>query len=88
VVKRFQPAWLRETLASAPPGSVERLLLDQGFAVRVGVQRPSASPATALAAVAVVLFLAAWLLGRDFRLTPPALYVTTSLTLRRNLHPS
>jgi hypothetical protein len=88
VVKRFQSTWLQETLASAEAGSVERLLLDQGFATRVVVRRPSIAPGTALAAIAVGLFLAAWLLGRDFRLTAPRLYVTTSLTLRRNQHPS
>jgi hypothetical protein len=87
VVKRFQATWLQETLAAVEVGSVERLLLDQGFATRVVVRRPSLAPATVLAAIAVGLFLAAWLLGRDFRLTAPRLYVTTSLTLRRNQHP-
>jgi len=103
VVKRFQESWVQETLAGAQPGSVERLLLDQGFAalvlpggeVPVGeaaggaiVMRPGAPALSYLAALAVGLFLAAFLLGRDFRLTPPALYVTTSLTLRRHQYPS
>ncbi len=35
VVKRFSDSWLRVTLASAPPGSIQRLLLDQGRAVEV-----------------------------------------------------
>jgi hypothetical protein len=30
VVKRFSDSWLRVSLASAPPGSLQRLLLDQG----------------------------------------------------------
>jgi hypothetical protein len=88
VVKRFQVSWLEETLAAAPPGSVERLLLDQGFATRVRWEPASGRPWSALAAVATLLFLASFLFGPDFRLTPPHLYVTTRLTLRRSHHPS
>jgi hypothetical protein len=41
-----------------------------------------------LAAALVALFLASLLFGELFRLTPPGLCVTRSLTLRRNQHPS
>ncbi|MBN1837403.1 MAG: hypothetical protein JW820_16230 [Spirochaetales bacterium] len=97
VVKRFQESWVQETLAAAKEGSVERLLVDQGFAALVVAggegaragSRARGAPATAsLAGLAVGLFLATYLLGRDLRLTGAALCATTSLTLRRHQHPS
>ena len=103
VVKRYQESWLAETLAAPPPGSVERLLLDQGFPAVVTTNRSllggGAAERGALAphrtgsawigaSLAVVLFLAAFLFGREMRLTAPGLYVTTSLTLRRHQYPS
>lgn len=62
VVKRFSDSWLRLTLASAPPGSLERLLLDQGRAAEVRAMREtqlfdSARPLARGAAAALFLLV-------------------------------
>ncbi len=64
VALRFSESWLSRTLASAPPGSVERMLVDQGRAGtvrRVGEEQLARELAPWPRAAAVALFLLACL---------------------------
>lgn len=72
VVKRFSDSWLRMTLASAPPGSLQRLLLDQGRAGRVRRLRETqlfASSRPLARGAAATLFLLVLLLLEEIGLT-------------------
>jgi hypothetical protein len=71
VVKRFSDSWLRVTLASAPPGSIQRLLLDQGRAVEVLRMRETrlfASARPLARGAAAALFLLIFLLLEEIGL--------------------
>ncbi len=85
VVKQFKESWLPETLESAAPGSVARLLADQGFA-GTPVMSYAAEPVMryVISAVIIILFLLHFLVPRYFNLTASALYATRNLTLRRH----
>ena len=64
VARRFAESWLPRTLAAAPPGSVERMLVDQGRAAavrRVGEPQLLRELAPWPRAAAVALFLLACL---------------------------
>jgi hypothetical protein len=64
VARRFAESWLSQTLAAAPPGSVERMLADQGRAAavrRVGEPQLMRELAPWPRAAAVALFLLACL---------------------------
>ena len=64
VALRFAESWLPRTLAAAPPGSVERMLVDQGRAAavrRVGEPQLLRELAPWPRAAAVALFLLACL---------------------------
>jgi hypothetical protein len=85
VVKQFKESWLGATLAAAVPGSVPRLLADQGYAGAVQIER-STEPAGryGFSALLAVLFLLHFLVPRHINLTASALYATRNLTLRRH----
>jgi hypothetical protein len=72
VVKRFSDSWLRMALASAPPGSLQRLLLDQGRAGQVRRLRETqlfASSRPLARGAAATLFLLVLLLLEEIGLT-------------------
>jgi hypothetical protein len=85
VVKQFKESWLYATLEDAPPGSVARLLADQGFAGTLEMT-PAAEPVVryCISVVMIILFLLHFLVPRYFNLTASALYATRNLTLRRH----
>jgi len=84
VVKQFKESWLYAILEAARPGSVARLLADQGFAGTVEIA-PAPEPAAhyGFSGVLIILFLIQFLVPRHFNLTASALYATRNLTLRR-----
>jgi hypothetical protein len=64
VARRFPESWVRQTLAAAPPGSLERMLIDQGRAAaveRVGEPRLLRELEPWRRAAAVALFMLACL---------------------------
>jgi hypothetical protein len=84
VVKRFSDSWLRVTLASSPPGSLQRLLLDQGRAGEVRFCRETelARAARPLArGVTATLFLLVLLLLEEIGLTAAGLSGKRSFAL-------
>jgi hypothetical protein len=85
VVKQFKESWLYATLEASPPGSVARLLADQGFAGYLEVT-PAVEPAFrySLSGILIILFLLQFLIPGHFNLTASALYATRNLTLRRH----
>ena len=85
VVKQFKESWLYETLEAAPPGSVARLLTDQGFAGILEVATASEPVGRyGFSGVLIILFLIQFLVPRHFNLTASVLYATRNLTLRRH----
>jgi hypothetical protein len=84
VVKQFKEPWLRLTLEAAAPGSVARLLSDQGFAGMVDIGRAEEPTGRySIWSLLAVLFVLHFLLSGRFSLTVSPLYVTRNLTLRR-----
>jgi hypothetical protein len=85
VVKQFKESWLYATLDAASPGSVARLLADQGFAGTLEIA-PAAEAVGryGVSVLTIILFLLQFLVPRYFNLTPSLLYATRSLTLRRH----
>jgi hypothetical protein len=85
VVKQFKESWLHATLDAAAPGSVARLLADQGFAGTLEIA-PAAEPVSryGVSVLLIILFLLQFLVPRYFNLTASVLYATRNLTLRRH----
>jgi hypothetical protein len=84
VVKQFKESWLRSTVEAAAPGSVARLLSDQGYAGVVdigGTEEPMGR--YSVWSLLAVLFLLHFLLRGRFNLTVCPMYATRNLTLRR-----
>jgi hypothetical protein len=85
VVKLFKESWLYSNLDAASPGSVARLLADQGFAGTVEIA-PADDPVSryGISVLIIILFLMQFLVPRYLDLTASTLYATRSLTLRRH----
>jgi hypothetical protein len=85
VVKQFKESWLYATLEAARPGSVARLLADQGVAGILEVV-PAQEPVGryAVSVVLIILFLIQFLIPQHINLTASVLYATRNLTLRRH----
>ncbi len=86
VVKRYQPAWLSETLQGVQPGSVAGLLVDQLRPVRVVAEHELRTFMKRLSWVklmVVLIFFMTYFVVGDFYLTPVLLYGTRNLVGRR-----
>ncbi|MBA7628982.1 hypothetical protein ES703_36479 [subsurface metagenome] len=86
VVKQYKISWLAETLARAPVGSVQGLLLEQQAPVRVVIQEEARLMRESMPGWKILLisiFLLSSLCLWDFHLTPFLLYGTRILALKR-----
>ena len=84
VVKQFKESWLEQTLAAAEPGSVPRLLADQGYSGVVQIAGCADSAARyPLSTILVLVFLMQYLVAKHFNLTASDLYAIRKLNLRR-----
>ncbi len=89
VVKRFQPTWAEAALAASPPGSLQRLLADQGVAARVLPRRLAEDLEVRrflLDGLMVTLWLLAFGLYRSLCLTGAVFYVMRNPALGRKEH--
>jgi hypothetical protein len=89
VVKRYQSAWLEQTLEKIKPGDVEGLLVAQGAMLHVVSQPEDVILRLVFPPVKQLLFLFFLLitvLVTDFYLTASVLYGMRNLLIRRNQH--